>query len=193
VRQDDAGPADQIWNGAELSRSLGVSEHTVRSYLDLLTGTFLVRQLQPWFANISKRQYKSPKIYVRDSGLLHALLTIDSPAAQESHPKYGASWEGFAVEQVLSAVGSHQAFFWGTHSGAELDLLLFRRGGRYGLEFKTNDAPEMTKSLHTALEDLDLVRAWIVYPGTESYAVHERVDVIPLGGVLRELARLLLQ
>lgn len=180
----------QIWNGAELARSLGTSEHTVREYLDLLTGTFVLRQLQPWFANISKRQVKSPKVYVRDSGLLHALLALDTPDAHESHPKYGASWEGFAVEQVLSAVGSQQAFFWGTHAGAELDLLLFRRGARYGLEFKTNDAPQMTKSLHSALADLDLARAWIVYPGTETYAVHERVEVAPLHVVLRELAKL---
>ena len=178
----------QIWNGAELARSLGVSEHTVRSYLDLLTGTFLVRQLQPWFENLSKRQYKSPKVYVRDSGLLHALLSLDSVAAHESHPKYGASWEGFAIEQILAVTGSRQAYFWGAHSGAELDLLLFRNGLRYGVEFKTTDAPRMTKSLHVALSDLNLERAWIVYPGVERYAVHERVEAAPLADVMRELA-----
>jgi uncharacterized protein len=180
----------QIWNGAELARSLGVSEHTVRSYLDLLTGTFLLRQLQPWFENISKRQYKAPKVYVRDSGLLHALLATASQAELEGHPKYGASWEGFALEQVLCVTGSRQAFYWGTHAGAELDLVLFLRGRRYGVEFKAGDAPDMTKSLHIALSDLRLERAWIVYPGKEAYAVHERVEVTPLGRLLKMLATL---
>jgi len=179
----------QIWNGADLARSLGVSEHTVRGYLDLLTGTFLLRQLQPWFENLSKRQYKAPKVYVRDSGLLHALLALGSDDELEGHPKYGASWEGFALEQILSAIGSDQAFFWGTHAGAELDLFFLRRGRRYGVEFKTSDAPEMTKSLHIALEDLKLDRAWIVYPGAETYRVNERVEVTPLGQALKKLAR----
>ncbi|HEY9868880.1 MAG TPA: ATP-binding protein [Candidatus Obscuribacterales bacterium] len=180
----------QIWNGAELARSLGTSEHTVRGYLDLLTGTFILRQLQPWFENIGKRQYKSPKVYVRDSGLLHALMSIERSDDLECHPKYGASWEGFALEQVLSVIGGTQVFYWGTHAGAELDLLFFRRGRRYGVEFKAADAPEMTKSLRIALSDLQLERAWLVYPGSESYAVHERVDVLPLGMLLRRLSKL---
>ncbi len=180
----------QIWNGAELARALGVSEMTVRRYLDLLTGTFVLRQLQPWFANISKRQYKAPKVYVRDTGLLHALLDLETMADLEGHPKCGASWEGFALEQVLAVTGARQAFFWGTHSGAELDLVFFRRGRRFGLEFKTSDAPQMTKSLHVALEDLKLDRAWIVYPGREAYLVHKRVEAIPLNQVLPKLARL---
>jgi predicted AAA+ superfamily ATPase len=179
----------QVWNGAELARSLGVSEHTVRGYLDLLTGTFLLRQLQPWFENISKRQYKAPKIYVRDSGLLHALFAVGQREELHTHPKYGASWEGFALEQVLDAAGPGQAFFWGTHSGAELDLLLIRRGRKLGFEFKVSDAPEMTKSLHIALQDLKLDRAWIVYPGKEAYAVHERVEVVPLQTLLPALVR----
>jgi predicted AAA+ superfamily ATPase len=179
----------QIWNGAELARSLGVSEHTVRGYLDLLTGTFLLRQLQPWFENIGKRQIKAPKVYVRDSGLLHALLAIGRFEDLEGHPKFGASWEGFALEQVLSVTGAEQAFFWGTHAGAELDLLLLRRGRRYGIEFKTSDAPGMTRSLHIALNDLQLERAWVVYPGREVYPVHERVDVVPLGVVLTQLGK----
>lgn len=180
----------QIWNGAELARALGVSEHTVRGYLDLLTGTHVVRQLQPWFANLSKRQYKAPKIYLRDSGLLHALLAIGSRGDLEGHPKYGASWEGFALEQVLAAAGPAQAFFWGTHAGAELDLLLFRHGRRYGFEFKAGDAPGMTKSLRIAMQDLQLHKAWIVYPGRESYRVDERVEVIALDGLVRKLPRL---
>lgn len=177
----------QIWNGAELSRALGTSEHSIRGYLDLLTGTFLLRQLQPWFENISKRQVKSPKVYVRDSGLLHALLSIENQDQLEGHPKYGASWEGFALEQVLSVSKTRQAFFWGTHAGAELDLLLMRQGQRFGVEFKAADAPDMTKSLHIALNDLKLDRAWIVYPGSESYSVHKRVQVVPLPALLREL------
>lgn len=177
----------QIWNGAELSRGLGLSEKTVRGYLDLLTGAFVLRQLQPWHENLGKRQYKAPKAYVRDSGLLHALLSLETRMQLAGHPKYGASWEGFALEQVLEAAGTRQAFFWGTHGGAELDLMLLRGGKRYGVEFKCADGPVMTKSLHIALEDLKLDRAWIVYPGRESYPVHEKVMVCPLPALLEEL------
>lgn len=170
----------QVWNGAELARALGVTDRTVRGYLDILNSTYLVRPLAPWFENISKRQYRSPKVYVRDSGLLHALLSVGAHADLEGHPKYGASWEGFALEQVFSIAGHHDAYFWGTHGGAELDLLLFRHGRRYGIEFKCADAPLITKSLHVALSDLSLERAWIVYPGRTRYPVHERVEAVPL-------------
>ncbi|MGH8702112.1 MAG: ATP-binding protein [Burkholderiales bacterium] len=170
----------QIWNGAEFARSLGVSEHAVRRHLDVLAGTYLVRQLPPWFESLSKRQYKAPKVYVRDSGLLHALLGIGSRGELETHPKLGASWEGFALEQVLALTHGAHAYFWGTHAGAELDLLLIHRSRRYGVEFKYGDAPVMTRSLHVALTDLKLDRAWIVYPGTENYAVHDKVEVAPL-------------
>lgn len=180
----------QIWNGAELARALGSSEHSVRGYLDLLTGTFLVRQLPPWFENVGKRQYKAPKVYVRDSGLLHALLGLENQADLEGHPKYGASWEGFVLEQILSVTGAEQAFFWGTHTGAELDLLLLRRGRRYGIEIKAAAAPQMTKSLHIALQDLKLDRAWIVHAGQETYPLHKQVQAITLSGILRALARL---
>jgi len=180
----------QIWNGAELARALGLSEKTVRSYLDLLTGAFVIRQLQPWHENLAKRQYKAPKVYVRDSGLLHALLSIENRMQLAGHPKHGASWEGFALEQVLEAAGTRQAFFWGTHGGAELDLLLLRGGKRYGVEFKCADGPTMTKSLHIALEDLGLERAWIVHPGKETYPVHPKVSAVPLPAILQELARL---
>jgi predicted AAA+ superfamily ATPase len=180
----------QIWNGAELARALGTSEHTVRGYLDVLTGTFLLRQLPPWFENLSKRQFKAPKVYVRDSGLLHALLSVQTQEDLEGHPKYGASWEGFALEQALSVAGPGQAFFWGTHAGAELDLLLIRRGRRYGIEFKASAAPEMTKSLHIALADLKLERAWIVYPGNETYPVHDLVEATSLTGMMNALIRL---
>ena len=179
----------QIWNGAELARSLGISESTVRSYLDLLTGTYVLRQLPPWFQNIGKRQYKAPKVYVRDSGLLHDLLGIGTHGELESHPKLGASWEGFALEQVLTVTGAREAFFWSTHAGAELDLLFFRHGSRFGVEFKCADAPTMTKSLHVALQDLQLARAWIVYPGKEAYRVHEKVEALPIADVPAILGR----
>ena len=180
----------QIWNGAELARSFGVSETAVRNYLDLLTGTFLLRQLPPWFENLGKRQYKAPKVYVRDSGLLHRLLGIGTYDALLGHPKLGASWEGFALEQVFGVVGAEEAYFWGTHSGAELDLLLMLGGKRYGVEFKCADAPVMTKSLHIALDDLKLERAWIVYPGPENYPVHKQVRVCSLADCLKELTTL---
>lgn len=180
----------QVWNGADPARSLGVSEHTVRHYLDVLAGAYVVRVLPPWFENLAKRQYKAPKVYIRDSGLLHALLGLGSMPEVESHPKYGASWEGFALEQVLALCGDRDAFFWGTHAGAELDLLLLRRGGRFGVEFKCAGAPAMTKSLHVAVSDLGLDRAFIVHPGPHRYAVHRKVEAIPLAQAPQALARL---
>lgn len=180
----------QIWNGAEIARALGLNEHTIRGYLDTLTGTYLLRPLSPWFENVAKRQYKSPKVYVRDSGLLHALLSIGAFADLEEHPKYGASWEGFALEQVLDTAGSQDAYYWGTHGGAELDLLLIRGGRRYGVEFKCSAAPRMTRSLHSALEDLKLKRAWVVYPGKERFALHAKVEALPLAEVPKRLADL---
>jgi len=136
--------------------------------------------------------YKSPKVFVRDSGLLHALLSISTQEELDGHVKSGASWEGFALEQVLSAAGQRDAYYWGTHAGAELDLMLLRGGKRFGVEFKCADAPTMTKSLHVALADLSLERAWIVYPGKDRYPVHERVEVLPLteaASVFRSLGR----
>jgi predicted AAA+ superfamily ATPase len=180
----------QIWNGAELARSLGVSEHTVRRYLDVLSGTFVVRQLPPWFENIGKRQYRAPKVYVRDSGLLHAMLSLEGHAEVESHPKLGASWEGFALEQVLSVVAG-EAFFWGTHAGAELDLLLLHRGRRYGIEFRYAAGPAMTRSMHVALADLRLEQAWIVHPGVDRYAIHQKVEALPLVDALEHLQTVL--
>jgi predicted AAA+ superfamily ATPase len=171
----------QVWNGSEIGASLGVAHTTVRRYLDLLTGAYVLRQLPPWFENIGKRLVKSPKVYVRDAGLLHVLLNLPRRADLESHPKFGASWEGFALEEVLRRVGSRNAYFWATHGGAELDLLVHLRGKRWGFEFKCHDAPGMTKSLHSALADLKLTRAWIVHPGRAApYPVHERVTCIGL-------------
>jgi len=170
----------QIWNGAELGRSLSVTAHTAVHYRDILAGTFMVRVLQPWFENVKKRQVKSPKVYLRDSGLLHWHLGIRSMAELRAHPRYGASWEGFAMEQVLALTGDRDAYFWATQNGGELDLLLLRRGKRWGFEFKCSDAPSMTKSMHMALADLGLERIWAVYPGKQRYRMHDRVEALPL-------------
>lgn len=155
----------QVWNAAELGRSLSVSPGTANHYRDVLAGTFVIRVLAPWFENLGKRQMKSPKVYLRDSGLLHWLLGIDSMQALRSHPRYGASWEGYALEQVLALLGERDSYYWGTQRGAELDLLLMRGGRRWGFEFKCSDAPAVTKSMHIALQDLGLERIWVVYPG----------------------------
>ncbi|MHB0979542.1 MAG: ATP-binding protein [Thermoleophilia bacterium] len=170
----------QTWNTAEPARALGVSHTTCRRYLDLLTDALMLRQLQPWHANLKKRQVKSPKVYVRDSGLLHALLGIGTEMALLSHPKLGASWEGFVVEQVLATEAHDEAYFWASHQGAEIDLLL-RRGVRlFGVECRRADAPRMTPSIRIALEDLGLERVAIVYPGAKRYSLNDRVEAVPL-------------
>jgi predicted AAA+ superfamily ATPase len=174
----------QIWNGAELARAFAAGEHTVRRYLDLLTGVFMLRQLPPWFENLGKRQVKAPKIYVRDSGLLHTLLGIESRRELEHHPKVGASWEGYAVEEVLKALAPEQAYYWATHQGAELDLLLFKRGKRIGVECKRADAPTVTPSMRIALKDLKLDKLFVVYPGEKSYPLGDRVEVVPLADLV---------
>jgi len=170
----------QIWNAAEFARSLGTSEPTARHYLDLLAGAFVLRVLPPWHENLSKRQVKSPKVYVRDSGLLHNLLGVRTRRDVLGHPKYGASWEGFAIEQVLSVLGSRDAYFWSTHSGAELDLLVFHKGRRIGFEFKSSDSPSMTKSMHVALSDLKLDRLFVVYPGSKPFNLAPKVEALPI-------------
>jgi len=180
----------QTWNGSEIGGSLGVSHHTTRHYLDVLTEARVLRQLSPWFENVGKRVVKSPKVYVRDSGLLHALLGIRDRRGLMAHPKLGASWEGFVIEQLLTATGGADAHFWATHGRAELDLLLHARGRRWGFEMKCQDAPGMTASLGTAIRDLDIHRAWIVYPGSRRYPVDDRVEVVPLADALREATRL---
>lgn len=169
----------QVWNAAEPARSLGVNESTTRRYLDLLEGVFMVRQLQPWYENLKKRQVKSPKIYFRDSGLLHQLLGIRTPAELLTHPKCGASWEGYVIEELLAQAKHDEAYFWGTHSGAELDLLLISHGRRIGVEIKRMDAPRLTPSMRIAMEDLKLERLTVVYPGTKRYPLAEGVEVMP--------------
>lgn len=170
----------QTWNAAEISRSMGLSDKTVRSYLDILTGTFMVRQLQPWFENLGKRQVKSPKIYFRDTGLLHSLLDIPDSHSLVGHPKVGASWEGFALEQVLQILHPSAGYFWGTHAGAELDLVFHLQGGRYGMEIKFNEAPTLTPSMRISSAELSLDHLWIIYPGNETYPVTEKITALPL-------------
>ena len=168
-----------IWNAAEPARSLGVSVPTVRRYLDLLSGLFMTRQLAPWHENLSKRQVKAPKVYLRDSGLLHQLLGIRSLRELLAHPKCGASWEGYVVEQTLETVQPDEAYFWATHTGAELDLLLFKDGRRLGVEIKRTDAPALTPSMRIALRDLQLDYLTVLYPGSLRYELAERVSVVP--------------
>lgn len=169
-----------VWNAAEPARSLGVSEPTVRRYLDLLTGLFMVRQLQPWHENLKKRQVKAPKIYMRDSGLLHQLLGIGTDRDLLAHPKCGASWEAYAIEETLKGVQPDEAYFWATHQGAELDLLLIKDGRRLGVEIKRMDAPVLTPSMRIALDDLKLEQLVVLYPGKTHYTLAERVKVAPL-------------
>ena len=178
----------QVLKVSELARSLGSSEPTARRYLDILCGTYVVRELPPWHENLKKRQVKAPKIYVRDSGLAHALLGISDPPGLQSHPKLGASWEGYALEQILSVTGDREAYFWATHAAAELDLLVFHRGQRLGFEFKYTDRPRTTKSMHSAYEDLNLDHLYVVHPGKHAFALTQKITAIPLPNVCANLA-----
>ncbi len=180
----------QIWNASEIGRSLGEAHTTVKRHLDILTGALVMRQLPPWFENVGKRQVKSPKVYLRDSGLLHSLLGIASFASLETHPKLGASWEGFAMEEVLRWTGDREAFFWSTQSDAELDLLVFCHGKRLGFEFKYADVPTVTKSLQIARHDLKLERAFVVCPGERSYPLNDWAEVLGIGQVRAKLMEL---
>jgi len=170
----------QIWNSAELGRALAINESTSRRYLDLMTGVFMLRQLPPWHENLAKRQVKAPKVYVRDSGLLHALLGIANSQQLEGHPKVGASWEGYALEEVIKAWRPDECYFWATHNGAELDLLLFKGGKRLGIEFKRSSAPTLTPSMRIALVDLKLDHLTVAYPGDRRFDLAEKCDAVPL-------------
>lgn len=170
----------QVWNAAEPARSLGVSESTTRRYLDLLTDAFMIRQLQPYHANLKKRQVKSPKIYVRDSGLLHQLLGIESMKNLYTHPKAGASWEGFVIEQLLKTEPHDEVFFWATHQGAEIDLILRRGDDLYGVECKRADTPRLTPSIRIALDDLKLKSVSVIYPGIQRFPLASQVEAVPL-------------
>lgn len=168
-----------IFNASELGRSFGASDTTIRRYLDLLTGTFMVRQLQPWHENISKRQVKAPKVYLRDSGILHTILNLRTHAELLKYPKLGASWEGFALEEIIRAhqVRSQDCYFWSTYSGAEVDLLLHQQGKFIAYEFKFCDAPKATKSMHSVLQDLSIEHFYVIYPGDRNYPLSEKITV----------------
>lgn len=179
----------QIWNGSEIARSLAIGATSVRRYLDLLTAALVIDQFPPWFENLKKRQVKSPKIYVRDSGMLHSLLSIDDEPALLGHPKLGASWEGFAMQQVLShlELRREECFFWATHGGAELDLLVVRGAKRWGLEFKRTAQPSVTKSMTTALADLDLRHLFVIHAGTASFPLTTKISAVALSQVMTNL------
>lgn len=170
----------QTWNASELGRSMSATDKTVRRYLDVLTGTYMVRQLQPWFANVAKRQVKAPKIYLRDTGILHALLGAATDDTLLSQPRVGASWEGFAIEQILRVLRPSQAWFWGAHGGGEVDLLVMDNGRRLGFEMKFSEAPQVTRSMHNVVDDLQLDHLFVVCPSSESFPVHERISVLSL-------------
>jgi len=174
----------QLWKATEPARSLAISESSTRRYLDLLSDVFMVRQLQPWHANLKKRQVKAPKVYIRDTGLLHQLLGIRSEKELLSHPKCGASWEGWVIEETLRIVAPDEAYFWATHGGAELDLIVIHNGRMLGVECKRVDAPRMTPSLRAALEDLNLEQIAVIYPGSKRYPLADRVHAVPLEAIL---------
>jgi predicted AAA+ superfamily ATPase len=179
----------QVWNSSEFARSFGVSDTTVRRYLDLLTATFVVRQLRPWMANIKKRQVKAPKVYISDSGLLHTLLDIETRPALLAHPKVGASWEGFMLESVIQHLGVRpdRCYFWATHTGAELDLLVTVGRDRRGFEFKRTTTPRMTRSMHSALGDLKLKSLDVVHAGRHTFPLAPRVRAVSAERLLSDL------
>ncbi|MCP3957132.1 MAG: ATP-binding protein [bacterium] len=179
----------QVWNGSELARAFGVAHSTVRRYLDTFTSALVLRQLQPWFENLKKRQVKSPKVYIADSGILHTLLGLETRDDLLRHPKVGASWEGFALSEILVRLGARpeECYFWATHAGAELDLLVIRGNRRLGFELKLASAPRMTRSMHTALSDLGLERLDVVHAGEHTYPLSERVRAVALARLDEDL------
>jgi predicted AAA+ superfamily ATPase len=182
----------QLWNGSEIAASLGIAPNTARAYLDALEQTFMIRRLLPWQANLGKRLVKSPKLYFRDSGLFHSLCGIRSAAELLTHPKLGASWEGFALEEIIQAQQPDQTWFYAVHSGSELDLLMELKGRRIGVEFKRADAPAASRSMHLAISDLGLDELWVIYPGQRVYALDDKITVRPLAdciGTRRKSAR----
>ncbi len=176
-----------IWNAAEPARSLGVNETTVRRYLDILTGLFLIRQLKPWHENLNKRQVRAPKIYFRDTGLLHHMLGITTMRDLMLHIKYGASWEGFMIENLIRRHRGDDVYYWKTHAGAELDLLVMTAKGRIGYEIKRSDAPVLTPSMRIAFSDLKLQKLMVVYPGKREYVLSSGITALPADSLLQEL------
>lgn len=181
----------QIWNGAELARAFGIAESTVKRYLNLLVNTFMVRVLPPWSENIGKRVVKTPKVYIADTGLLHALLDISSTRALEAHPKIATSFEGFALQEVVRALRARpeQCYFWATHQGAELDLLVVQGGRRRGFEFKRTDAPAVTKSMHVSMQDLGLESLDVIHAGRETYPLAPKIRALAISRLTTDLRR----
>jgi predicted AAA+ superfamily ATPase len=179
----------QLWNGSELGRAFGISETAVRNYLDILTDGLVVRQLQPWFENVSKRQVKSPKVYLADSGLVHGLLGLQDGDQIEGHPKVGASWEGFVLDQLLTHLGIEwrDAYFWATHAGAELDLLVFQGGERVGFEIKRTATPSTSRSMHAAIQTLSLSRLYVIHAGSDTFPLKENIRAVAFRDLLTEV------
>ena len=180
----------QVLNSSQLAGSMGMSDKTIRSYVDILSATYMVRPLQPWYENIKKRQVKSPKIFLCDTGLLHHLLGIDGIETLLSHPKLGASWESFVIEQILRISPALIPYFWSTYSGAEVDLLTQLQGERIGIEIKFTEIPKTTKSMHSAIQELDLAKLYVIYPGSERYPLHSRIEACPLPDFLSHISKL---
>lgn len=173
----------QVWNQAELARSMGTSEKSAGRYLDILEGTYMVRVLEPWYENLGKRLVKSPKIYLTDSGLVHQLLGAATMESLWAHPKAGASWEGFCLMEILKRFPDAEAWFYATQGGAELDLLLEAQGRRYGFEMKLNEAPRLTRSMTVVLHDLRVENLWVVYPGGRTYSLDDRIETLPIAAL----------
>lgn len=179
----------QILNYSELGRSFGISDMSIRKYVEILEGTFMIRVLQPWHENVKKRLVKRPKIYIRDSGIFHNFMSLETENQLHTHPKLGASWEGFAMEYICGALqkGNQPVYFWRTHQGTEIDLFWRKAGKNWGIEFKYMDAPKLTKSMQNAKKDLELEHLWVIYPGSEIYALDNRISVVPLQLATKEL------
>jgi predicted AAA+ superfamily ATPase len=179
----------QVWNSSEFARSFGVTDKTVRHYLDILSAALVVQQLPPWHANVGKRQVRSPKVYIRDSGLLHALLGTRDRRDLDRHPKVGASWEGFMLQQVIDHLGAQpgECFFWGTHSGAEIDFLWIRGRRRWGFEFKLTSAPSLTRSAMIAVDILELQKLNVVHAGEATFPLHGKVTAVAATRLLEDL------
>jgi predicted AAA+ superfamily ATPase len=179
----------QVWNASEFGRSFGVSDTTVRNYLDLMSSALVINQLQPWHENISKRQVKAPKVYLSDSGLLHCLLNLRTFSDLEGHPKLGASWEGFLLQQLIRRLGAdpEECFFWATHAGAELDLLVVRGRKRFGFEFKRTSAPRITPSMRNAVQDLKLSRIDVIHAGENTFLMDKKIRAVPLIRILIDI------
>ncbi len=175
----------QIWKASEFARSLGVSEPTVKRYLDILSGAYMVRQVQPWYENLQKRQVKAPKIFIRDSGLLHALLSLQGSEIQ-TNMKLGASWEGFVAEQILNRIKTRDFYYWRTHAGLELDLLVMKNGKRIGFEIKYSETPKATRSMHQIIDDLKLDQFFIVYQGKHRLELETKIQLLPVNDLVKE-------